>query len=428
VTAGPADRASEGTGPDQPEATPETDAVRRLVDRAHAQGEQVVVFAATVANASEIVAGRGGDALAAMILALAQRAANPDTTCDLLTVSGFGIVGALTVAPGEDDKAITQVADQLAGLVDVNGERLWPAVTLAARSLEHADSIDLALRQVRATVLDAMHTSPGSVRWAAPGPSASPGSDDLALARDLALALTTATEQVSLVFQPVRELDGGGTVAAEALVRWQHPLHGPVPAQSMVRLAERTGLIRQLGSLVLDRALVETVLARESLGPDFRMHVNVSPFEMREPGYVESVVAALARHGVPASALLLELTETSLMTSERDIISVLADLRAVGVAIGIDDFGTGYSSIARLHRMPVDTVKVDRSLIAGIGTSSVEFDLVRAVFRLLDTAGVQVVAEGVETAVQVAHLRALGCRLGQGLLLGPPGAATALHR
>jgi EAL domain-containing protein (putative c-di-GMP-specific phosphodiesterase class I) len=262
------------------------------------------------------------------------------------------------------------------------------------------------------------------VRWSTAGPATSYGSDELALARDLALALTSATTQVSLAFQPVRELDGGGIVGAEALVRWQHPAHGPVAAQSMVRLAERTGLIRQLGSLVLDRALAETVQARESFGPGFRMHVNVSPFELREPGYVDTVSAALARHGVPPAALLLELTETALMTSESDIISVLADLRAVGVEIGIDDFGTGYSSIARLHRMPVDTVKLDRSLIAGIGTSPVEFDLVRAVFRLLETSGVRVVAEGVETAVQVAHLRALGCRLGQGLLLGPPAPAV----
>jgi EAL domain-containing protein (putative c-di-GMP-specific phosphodiesterase class I) len=424
VTADPADRASGGNGPDQPEAAQETAAVRRLVDRARDRGDQVVVFAATVANASEIVAGRGGNTLAAMIIALAERAANPDTSCELLTVSGFGIVGTVTVSPGEQDQAISQVADQLAGLVNVNGELLWPAVTLAAWSLEPTDSIELALRRVRATVLDAMHTSPGSVRWAVSGSTTSHGPDELALARDLALALTSETDQVSLVFQPVCELDGGGIVGAEALVRWQHPVHGMVPAQSMVRLAERTGLIRQLGTLVLDRALAETLQARESYGPGFRMHVNASPFELREPGYVDSVSAALARHGVPPSSLLLELTETALMTSETNLISVLADLRAAGVEIGIDDFGTGYSSIARLHRLPVDTVKVDRSLIADIGTSSVEFDLVRAVFKLLETAGVQVVAEGVETAVQVAHLRALGCRLGQGLLLGHPAPAA----
>jgi EAL domain-containing protein (putative c-di-GMP-specific phosphodiesterase class I) len=194
----------------------------------------------------------------------------------------------------------------------------------------------------------------------------------------------------------------------------------------MVRLAEENGLVRRLGSLVLDRALAVTAEVRRRVGEPFLMHVNVSPIELRDPRYVEGVRAALARHDVPPSMLLLELTETALMSADVDVVPVLAELRAVGVRIGIDDFGTGYSSIARLHRLPVDTVKVDRSLISGIATSPEEFDLVSAVFRLLSTTGVRVVAEGVETAVQVAHLRAVGCRLAQGLLLGAPGPADAL--
>ncbi len=153
---------------------------------------------------------------------------------------------------------------------------------------------------------------------------------------------------------------------------------------------------------------------------EFRVHVNLSPVEFRHPGLVEGVTGIIEEYGVDPAALLLEITETGLMTSDSESIDLLFKLRDAGVGLGIDDFGTGYSSIGYLGRLPVDTVKLDRALISGIGSSPYEYGLARAILELLDSAGLRVVAEGIETEAQVAHLRALSCRWGQGFHLARP--------
>ncbi|NYG54793.1 EAL domain-containing protein [Nocardioides perillae] len=231
-----------------------------------------------------------------------------------------------------------------------------------------------------------------------------------------------APAQFGLAFQPLRDLATGRVVAAEALLRWVHPRLGPQPALPTVEMAERSGLMPALGRVVLDGALA----AARSWPGDVVVHANVSAHELREPGYVDGVHALLARHRVAPGRLLLELTESALATGPDSVVPVLEDLVATGVRLGLDDFGTGWSSIAQLRASPVDTVKVDRSLTAGIGSSPEEFELVRAVLALVEAAGREVVAEGVEDAVQLAHLRALGCRVGQGHHLGRPQPARAL--
>ena len=440
MTAVPAGRHQLRSGPDGHDLFDEATVLLNL-SRHSGGGTEVVLVAATVSNAGEIVAGRGAGALDAVVHELVGRAAAPDLGCRLLSVSDLGVVGAVVVPRDRTREAVRAIADRLAGLVDLGRERLWPAVTVGALVHRPPEPPDAALRTVRAVMLEASRIAPGTVRWhdpdapgmtgfaGVPGGLAARGAariDVLELVPDLAEALHDRTDQIDLAYQPMRRLVDNAAVGAEALIRWTHPRHGPISPQATVRLAEEHGLIRALGSLALDRALAVAADVRPRLGESFRMHVNVSPIELREPGYVEGVRAALTRHDVPSTMLLLELTETALMSGDADVVPVLAELRTAGVEIGIDDFGTGYSSIARLHRLPIDTVKVDRSFIAGIATSPEEFDLVCAVFRLLGTTGVRVVAEGVETAVQVAHLRAAGCHLGQGLLLGPPGPASAL--
>ena len=198
---------------------------------------------------------------------------------------------------------------------------------------------------------------------------------------------------------------------------------GPLVA---VEAAERTGLIHPLGRLVLDRAVQQLATWRDRAGPTFRMHVNVSPIELREASYADGVGATLRRWGVPAPQLLLEITETALLADDPRVLRTITALHRMGVGLGIDDFGTGYSSIRHLHRLPIDTVKVDRSLVAGIATSSADFALARAVLGLLTTIGATVVAEGIEDAAQQARLLAMGCTLGQGFHLGRPVPADVL--
>ncbi|MDO9455324.1 EAL domain-containing protein, partial [Nocardioides sp.] len=265
--------------------------------------------------------------------------------------------------------------------------------------------------------------APGATRWHA-GAAPVGVADELTRVRDLAVAITEHPEQLELHYQPVHDLRVHRLVGAEALLRWTHPLRGAVSPMLTVEAAERTGLIVPLGRLVLEKALAQVAEWGDQLRPEFRMHVNVSPLELREPTYVDHVEAALTRAGVAPSMLLLEITETAMVAEDADVHVTLLALRDLGVSLGIDDFGTGYSSIAHLHRLPIDTVKVDRSLVSGIAKDSSDFMLTRAVLNLVNTLGVMIVAEGIENALEAAHLRSMGCHFGQGYHLGRPVPAS----
>ncbi len=238
--------------------------------------------------------------------------------------------------------------------------------------------------------------------------------------RDLATALEHHPEQLQLHYQPVQDLRSTELLGAEALLRWQHPTRGPVNPALTVEAAERSGLIVPLGRHVLRSALRQTADWLPHVGDAFRVHVNVSPLELRHAEYADHLEAALVRTAVEPQRLLLEVTETALVSEEACVHDSLERIRDLGVSLGVDDFGTGYSSVANLRRLPIDTVKLDRSLVTGIGTSPGDFTLVRSVLQLLSTMGVMIVAEGIESAVEAAHLRAMGCRAGQGFHLGRP--------
>ena len=248
--------------------------------------------------------------------------------------------------------------------------------------------------------------------------------DRLQTSTDLADALDAGSGLI-LHFQPVVDLRGGLLVAAEALVRWRHPTRGLVPPNDFIGVAEATGLIAPLGRWVLDTAVGQLAAWLRYVSPEFRVHVNLSPWEFQHPGLVDSIAASLERHHVRPSSLLLEITETGL-TGGVESMDVLGELEDLGVGLGIDDFGTGYSSISYLRELPVDTVKLDRSLISGVASSPPEYALTRAILELIDSTGLRVVAEGIESAVQVAHLRALNCRYGQGFHLARPAAAEQM--
>jgi diguanylate cyclase (GGDEF)-like protein/PAS domain S-box-containing protein len=227
-----------------------------------------------------------------------------------------------------------------------------------------------------------------------------------------------ADGQFELRYQPVVELDSGVTAGLEALVRWHHPRRGTLAPGEFVRVAEETGLILPLGSWVLDRALSDIAAWRRlsPTAPMLHVGVNVSARQVRSPGFVGQVLDALARRGVPPGAVLLEITETALLADDVQVADDLADLRAHGVRIALDDFGTGYSSLDYLRVHPVDVVKIDRSFIDGMDRDPRQADLVAAMVELARAIGLEVIAEGVETAAQRAALVRAGCRLGQGFL------------
>ena len=398
--------------------------LREMHERATRRGLRMTLVAVGVSNAADIADAHGAGTLETVTEVVVRRAMAGSVEFRPLRISPLGgALGVLLAEPLQADRDAMEVAQRMRGKVWTTPAEIWPVITLGLRGFTDEHPPEDLLRDVRATLLDAARRSPGGVRWFRPEVLSRPD-HDLALLRDLAQALDDPT-QIDLAFQPVRSLATGSVHAVEALLRWTHPVRGAVPALQAVAAAERSGLVHRLGALVLDRALA-TAAGWRRRGHTATVHVNVSPGELRDPGYAERVADLLGRHAVPPPGLLLEVTETDVMTGDEDVLATLLRLRRLGVRIGIDDFGTGYSSISHLHRLPVDTVKVDRSLVAGIATSPADLDLVRAVLALLATAPVDVVVEGVETADQVDCLRLLGCELAQGYHLGRPGPLSSL--
>ncbi|MFN8538081.1 MAG: EAL domain-containing protein [Thermomicrobiales bacterium] len=231
------------------------------------------------------------------------------------------------------------------------------------------------------------------------------------LERDLRGALDRS--EFAVHYQPIVDLASGEIVEAEALVRWRHPVRGAVPPDRFIPVAEETGLIVPLGRWVLRTACRQ---AREwnSHGHAVTVSVNLSAREFQDPALVADVAHILAGTRLPAGRLRLEITERLAMRDAAATTATLAALRELGIQVAIDDFGTGYSSLAYLKRFPVDVLKVDRSFVSGLGTSPEDTAIVGAMIGLGRTLGLAVTAEGVETADQVANLRALGCTSAQG--------------
>lgn len=230
--------------------------------------------------------------------------------------------------------------------------------------------------------------------------------------------------QLLVYYQPKLCLRSGKLLAAEALVRWQHPQLGMVPPGDFIGLAEETGLIAPMGEFVLRQACWQ---ACEWLrqGMHVRVSVNLSGYQLRQGKIVSLVRQVLADTGLAPQLLELELTESQLLDSVEHIISTFQQLHELGVKLAIDDFGTGYSSLSYLKRFPVDYVKIDQAFIRGLQEGSQDAAIIRAIIAMAKSLGLKVVAEGVETLEQLAFLREHGCDEVQGYLISRPLDAIA---
>lgn len=233
-------------------------------------------------------------------------------------------------------------------------------------------------------------------------------------------------DQLVLHFQPKLDLTTGRVTGAEALVRWQHPVRGLLMPGHFIPTVETTSLIVGLTDRVLDLA---TRAARDlrDRGHEVQVAVNVTPRCLLDPALPARVAALLAAHGVAASALRIEITETSLMHDPESALANLWALAELGVGLSVDDFGTGYSSLAYLRRLPVDELKVDRTFVAGMTTSASDAVIVRSAVDLGHNLGMTVVAEGVEDAATLSALGDVRCDLAQGYHVARPMAPAALQ-
>jgi EAL domain-containing protein (putative c-di-GMP-specific phosphodiesterase class I) len=227
-------------------------------------------------------------------------------------------------------------------------------------------------------------------------------------------------DQFALVYQPQIAAHGGRIVGAEALLRWKHPDGLKMPA-AFIQRAEETGLIVEIGEWVLQN-VAETISRWGRMGIEQRMAVNISQRQIDHATFFRRLRAAMLAANAPAHLLELEISETLAMNCSDDVIEAIAALRADGASVAIDDFGTGYSNIARLRHLPVDRVKLDRSLIEHVADQAEARTIAHAVIGLVHGLGCEAVAEGIETEDQAMVLRVIGCDVLQGYSIGAPMA------
>jgi len=239
---------------------------------------------------------------------------------------------------------------------------------------------------------------------------------ELEMEAELAAALSAG--DLHMLYQP-QVNERGALIGVEALIRWDSRTRGAVPPDIFIPIAERCGLGEAIGRFVLDRAFAD---ARR--WPDLPVAINISPVQVRKPGFVDMVDDLRRAHGVTASRIELELTEGLLLETNPIVLANLEGLRKLGFQLALDDFGTGYSGLSYLSQFQVDKIKIDRSFVIPLGARSDAAPIIRAITNLSEAIGVKVIAEGVETQLQLDALREAGCKQAQGFHIGRPMPAS----
>jgi diguanylate cyclase (GGDEF)-like protein/PAS domain S-box-containing protein len=234
--------------------------------------------------------------------------------------------------------------------------------------------------------------------------------------------------QLSLVYHPIHALDTQVMIGAEALLRWVHPSHGPIPPSTFVPIAEEAGLMVDIGHWVLRTACHDAQAWRtRAAGPlPLRVWINLSIRQLPEEDLFDHVADAISASGIVPGAVVLELTERMLLQHQDRALDLMARLKSLGIDLAIDDFGTGYSSLSHLQRLPIDVLKIDRTFVDAIASDEHASTLARTVVSLGQLMSLDIVAEGIESQEQAERLRELGVNAGQGYLFGRPMAAADL--
>jgi diguanylate cyclase (GGDEF)-like protein len=251
-------------------------------------------------------------------------------------------------------------------------------------------------------------------------------------------------QEFRIHYQPIVSLGTGRVIGFEALVRWQHPDRGLVCPAEFMPIAEETGLSVPIDQWVLLEACRQTHQWQKRFPPNaadgepfkaglpgeylaLTISVNLGSSQFRQPGLLQQIDEVLQETNLNASSLKLEITENIIMENHESATVILSQLRGLGIQLVIDDFGTGYSSLGRLHRFPIDILKIDRSFVSKIGTNGKNFEIAETIITLAQKLGVEVTAEGVETVAQLAQLRGLNCAYGQGYFFSQPLDTEAIE-
>jgi PAS domain S-box-containing protein/diguanylate cyclase (GGDEF)-like protein len=245
---------------------------------------------------------------------------------------------------------------------------------------------------------------------------------------DVDLRRALENRELMVYYQPIVSLRDRSLSGFEALLRWQHPLQGNISPAEFIPLAEEIGLISNLGMWVLDETCQQITSWQQAYQQSFPLtvSVNISAVQLKQPNFVEQVDCILHTTGLNPSNLKLEVTESILIEKTEQLIRTLEQLKNRNISICIDDFGTGYSSLSYLHSFPFDTLKIDRSFVRRIGIDTESEAVMHTIVLLARNLNMEVIAEGIETVEQLAHLQNLGCEYGQGFLFSRPAANSAI--
>lgn len=247
---------------------------------------------------------------------------------------------------------------------------------------------------------------------------------EAALEGDLRAAI--AERQFFLDYQPIVDAKTGTIIAAEALIRWDHPEYGTLKPDQFFAAAAEIGLMAPMGGWVLQEACTQFAAWRQAGAPIKRIAVNLAPIQFQRQDVFQLVADTLRRTGIAPAELELEITEATLLDDQAQVAATLARLRALGVSIAIDDFGTGYSSLQYLRNLPADRLKIDKVFVQGLDQGGTDAAIVTAIVHLANAIGLHVVAEGVESGMQASMLRTTGCQELQGYHIGRPQPPEAL--
>ena len=283
----------------------------------------------------------------------------------------------------------------------------------------HGDGVDALMQKADVAMYLAKETKSGYQVYAPDRDPYSP--KHLTLLHDLRQAIDAG--QFVLYYQPKADLSTGAVVGVESLLRWQHPEYGLIPPDRFIPLAERSGLSRPLTLFVLNESLRQLAEWRAD-GIHLRVAVNLTGRNLHDPSFPLDVARLLEAWDIPASSLLLEITENSVMADPNRVIGVLKALREMGVELALDDFGTGYSSLAYLKRLPVHELKIDKSFVINMSGDESDAVIVQSTIGLARNLKLRVVAEGVEDKAAWDELVLLGCDVAQGYFLGHPMPAA----
>jgi diguanylate cyclase (GGDEF)-like protein len=376
-------------------------------------------------NFKEINDSFGHPAGDALLRQLGERLQSALRNSDLLVRIG-GDEFAVALIDGDADYAVS-VAERLTAsldepfALDVVTTRISASIGIAMAPTDATDSAGLVWCADVAMYRAKLGTTP----YALYAPDLDEGGNRLQLVEELRVAIDEG--QLVLHYQPQLDLRSGEILAVEALLRWDHPQLGLVPPLKFLPLAEEAGLMRSITALVLEQALAQCSTWRQA-GRYLAVSVNISATNLLDEGFADLVRHLLEKYRLPADALVLELTETSIISEFERSRLVIEELRSLGLVVSIDDFGAGFTSLAYLSNLAVGELKLDRTFIASLASrqSGRDFELVRSTIDLGHALGLRVVAEGIEDRETLDLLSAIGCDLAQGYFISRPKAAKDL--